>query len=386
MTSEITRAVSDALAGTGIAGAVAMIGDRDGVRLEQAFGVRDPASAAPMALDTVFQLASMTKAVTSVAAMQLVEQGRLSLDAPLGGLLPDLADPQVITGFDAAGAVILRPAKRPITLRHLLTHTSGFGYDFVQADLARARGDAPPVAGSLASLRAPLLFDPGDDWAYGLSTDWAGRAVEAASGMDLGAWFDAHILSPLGMADTGFWLSDGQRARQAAMLARGADGAMTPFPISIGGGKAAEFDSGGGGLCGTGGDYLRFLRMILNGGSLDGARILAPETVADMARNQIGALRAGAMATTMPAFSLTVDWFPDMAPGWGLGFLINPEAGPDGRPPGTLAWAGIANTYYWIDRRTGIAGLLLMQFLPFADPTALGVLSAFERAAYAHAL
>lgn len=356
-----------------------MVADRGGVTRTEVFGACRPGVA--MAADTIFQLASMTKAVTSVAAMQLVETGALALDAPIGGLLPGLAEAQVITGFDAAGAVQLRPARRPITLRHLLTHTSGLGYDFVHADQARARGATAPVPGSLAAIHTPLLFDPGDDWAYGVSTDWVGLAVEAASGQGLGDYLADKVFGPLGMADTGFLLTPAQRARQVAMMARTEDG-MVPFPISIGGGTAAEFASGGGGLSGTAGDYMRFLRMLLNGGSLDGARVLGAESVAEMARNQIGALRAGVMTTTMPALSAAVTWFPEQVPGWGLGFMINPEPGVDGRAAGSLSWAGIANTYFWVDPATGIAAVLLMQLLPFADPGALAVLGAFERSVY----
>ncbi len=366
----------------GIPGAVAIVGDRDGIRSLEPIGNVAPGGP-PMTADSVFQLASMTKAVTSVAALQLVEQGRLQLDAPVGTLLPDLADPLVFEGLGTDGAPAFRKAKRPITLRHLLTHTSGLGYAFVQPEFVQMRGGVAPAPGSMDSIRPPLLFDPGDGWAYGVSTDWVGLAVEAASGQRLDAYFADHILGPLGMSDTAFDLTESMKARLVPMQARGADGVLAPFPISIGGGTRGEFISGGGGLNGTGPDYMRFLRMLLNGGSLDGVTILRPETVAEMARNQIGALRAGAMATTMPALSAAVDWFPDQTPGWGLGFLINPEPGPDGRAAGSLAWAGIANTFYWIDPTNGLAAVLLMQFLPFADPGALAVLGAFERVVYA---
>jgi CubicO group peptidase (beta-lactamase class C family) len=255
------------------------------------------------------------------------------------------------------------------------------GYDFVHEAQARAR-TAPVVPGSLASLRTPLLFDPGDDWAYGVNTDWAGLAVEAVSGQRLDAYVANHITGPLTMPDTMFGLDAAHKARLATLMLRGEDGALSPFPMNIGGGTEAEFIAGGAGLCGTAGDYMRFLRMILNGGSLEGTTILSHASIAEMTRNQIGGLRAGAMATTMPALSRAVDWFPEMTPGWGLGFLINPETSVDGRPAGSLAWAGIANTYFWIDPGTGLAGVLLMQLLPFADPGALGVLSAFERGVY----
>ena len=369
----IADALADALAAVGIPGAVAMVGNRAGVAETIAIG---------HAADAMFQLASMTKAIVSVAAMQLVEAGKLSLDAPIGDLLPDLADPQVITGFAADGSVQTRPAARPITLRHLLTHTSGMGYDFVHADMAQARGPGgPPPPGTMDSIRTPLLFDPGDGWAYGISTDWVGLAVEAASGQRLDAYVAAHITGPLGMTETVFAVDAGMKARLVANMARGPDGAVVPFPINIGGG-AGEFISGGGGMNGTAADYMRFVRMLLNGGSLDGAVILKPETVAEMGRNQIGDLRAGVMETTMPALSARVEWFPEMTAGWGLGFLINPEQGADGRAAGSLAWAGICNTYYWIDPANDVAAVLLMQLLPFGDPGALAVLAAFERAVY----
>lgn len=348
-----------------------------------AAGLADPASGVPMKADTIFQIASMTKAITSVAAMQLVEQGRLSLDAPIETALPELANPQVITGFDDAGNAALRPATRPITLRHLLTHTSGFGYSFMNADMLRAYGPAgPPPPGSIASVTSELLFDPGAQWEYGVSTDWVGFAVVAASGQSLGRYMAEHIFNPLGMNDTGFTLSDAQMARRAAMLSRGGDGVLSPFPVEMGGGPDAEFEGGGGGLMSSGPDYLRFVRMILNGGSLDGVTILKPETIAEMRRNQIGPLRAGKMDTIMPMFSHPYDGFPDMHTGWGLGFLINPETGPNGRAPGSLAWAGIANSFYWIDPVSDVTGVLMMQFLPFGDPHALALYAAFERAVY----
>ena len=369
-----------ALAAHGIPGAVAMTGNCNGVTATHAIGHNGAGT--PLTPDSVFQLASMTKAIVSVAAMQLVEAGKLALDAPLGDLLPDLAIAQVITGFADDGSVRTRPAVRPITLRHLLTHTSGMGYDFVHADMARARGpEGPPPPGTLAGLRTPLLFDPGDGWAYGIGTDWVGLAVEAASGQRLDSYVANHITAPLGMVDTAFGLGNADPARLVANMARGPDGAMTPFPINIGGG-AGEFLSGGSGMIGTAGDYLRFVRMLLNGGSLDSVRILSSESVAEMRRNQIGTLRAGVMETTMPALSARVEWFPEMVAGWGLGFLINPEPGRDGRAANSLAWAGICNTFFWIDPASDVAAVLLMQFLPFADPGALAALAAFERDVY----
>ena len=366
----------------GLAGAVALVGNRSGTCFIQSYGARDIAIAAPLADDSIFQLFSMTKAITSVAAMQLVERGLLSLDAPIGEILPELANPMVVDGFDESGVAILRPAKRPITLRNLLTHTSGFGYDFCNIDMQRARGPGgPPPPGSRAGIVSPLLFDPGTRWEYGISTDWVGMAIEAASNKSLDEFMAESIFKPLGMIDTGFTLSQNQRARQATLYARQKNGALLPFPADVGG--APEFHSGGGGLLGTGGDYMRFLRMILNGGTLDDVCILSAQSIAEISRNQIGRLRAGAIASIAPKFSHNMEWFPEMTPGWGLGFMINPQKGPNGRAAGSLAWAGIANSYYWVDPASDVIGILLSQFLPFGDPQMLNVLGAFETLVYA---
>lgn len=377
----IRQALDSAIESGQIAGAVAMTGNRAGTLEVAAAGVRDPASGAPMTVDSVFQLASMTKAIVSVAAMQLVEEGRLALNSPIGSVLPALADPQVLQGFDDEGRVLLRPATAPITLRHLLTHTSGFGYAFMNADMARAQGAVAP--GSLASLHAPLLFDPGTRWEYGVSTDWVGLAVEAVTGQRLGEVLREKVLAPLRMHDTGFTTNAAQTARRVTLLARIADGSLAPFPIEIGGGAAAEYQSGGGGLLGTAGDYLRFARMLLNEGSLDGVTILRPHTVAEMARDQVAPLRAGALRSIMPQFALDYDAYPTMHSGFGLGFLLNPEQGADGRGAASLMWDGVANTYFWIDPSRDRTGVVMMQFAPFADPAALALVSAVERATYA---
>lgn len=378
----IEAALRQAVEQAGLPGAVAQFGNSAGTIETAAVGVGDPASGAPMRDDTIFQIASMTKAVTSVAALQLVERGQLSLDEPASTFLPDLGEVQVVDGFSDDGKAILRAPARPVTLRHLLTHTSGFAYDFMNEALVRANGPNGPAAGTRAWLRAPLMFDPGDRWEYGIGIDWAGLLVEAASGKTLEDYVQAEIATPLGMKDTSFLPSKLDTARRAALLSRQDDGSVTPFPIEIGGGDKAEFHAGGGGLYSTATDYLRFARMILNKGTLDGATILQPETVVEMSRNQIGSLAAGRMETIVPAFALANEMFPDMHKGWSLAFLINPEAGPDGRAAGSLAWAGIANTYYWIDPANDIAAVLMMQFVPFADPGAWSVLGAFERAVY----
>jgi CubicO group peptidase (beta-lactamase class C family) len=267
-----------------------------------------------------------------------------------------------------------------VTLRHLLTHTAGYGYDMWNPELGRwlhHTGLSRQVADWETAARQPLLFDPGARWNYGINTDFVGKAVEAVSGIRLDLYLADHVLGPLGMHDTGVALSDEQRARQARMHARGADGALQPMEFRVGG--APAFFMGGGALCGTGPDYIRFVRALLAGG----AGVLRPETVADMGRNHIGELFVGTMRTAMPAMSGDAEFFPGMPKKWGLGFLINTETAPTGRSAWSLAWAGLGNCYYWIDPAAGVGGLVLMQILPFADTAALDVFAAFETAVYA---
>lgn len=374
-----TDQFESAFAKANLAGAVGLIVDRDGTRYARALGVKEAGGEAPMAEDTLFQIASMTKALVSVGAMQLVEQGKLDLDADLGGLLPDLANPQVLTGFDDTGQPQLRPAKRAVTLRHLLTHTSGLGYFFIHPQVLQYFGAVGmPAPGSLASLKMPLMFDPGESWEYSVATDYAGLAVEAVTGQRLGDYLTEHLFGPLGMAQTAFRAALPDDA--ARVHARNEQGQLAAVPMYIGGG---EYDSGGGGLTSTAPDYARFVRMVLNAGDLDGQRVLRPETVAEMGRNQIGSIRAGYMGSAMPALAAPYDVFPDQHTGWGLGYLINPEPGPNGRAPGSLHWAGIFNSYYWIDPTSGVGGVFMSQLQPFGDPGALACFGALERMAYA---
>ena len=368
-----------------IAGAVAMATDARDTIYRGCFGVADLGTGKPLLPDAIFRLASMTKAITSVAAMQLVERGKIGLDAPIATLLPHLAAPMVLDGFDGP-MPRLRPAARPITLRHLLTHTAGFGYDTWNADLKRAT-DAiglparPTNTDELA--RIPLLFDPGARWNYSIGTDIVGHAIEAASGMAIDTYVATHVTGPLGMPDTTFTLTDAQRARLVAVHQRQEDGSLGAGERPAGNGPA--FLAGGGMMCSTAGDYTRFLRMLLRGGTLDGARILSAETVADMARNHIGDAEVVPMRSAIPTMSYDCDLFPGMIVKWGLGFLINTEQGPNGRSPGSLAWAGLVNTYFWLDPTSGVAGLVLTQSLPFADPKALALLGALERGVYGRA-
>jgi methyl acetate hydrolase len=337
-----------------------------------------------MTPDSVFWIASMTKAITAAGAMQLVEQGKLSLEAPIGKLLPDLAAPQVLEGFDAKGEPKLRPAKQPITLRHLLTHTAGFAYDIWNGDMVKyleKTGKPGITTCKNDALKTPLMTDPGTRWEYGTNIDFVGKAVEAVTGKRLDAYLRDHLFTPLGMSDTGFKIGDAQRKRLVAMHNRGEDGSLAPIPFELE--QDPEFYMGGGGLYGTAGDYIKFTQMILNKGRGNGNQVLKPETVALMGQNHMGALNMTRMSSAVAFASNDVDLYPGMEKKWGLSFLINTAKTPEGRSPGSLAWAGLANTYFWIDPSRDVCGVILMQVLPFADPKCLEAFAGFERGVYA---
>lgn len=367
-----------------IPGLVAMAVTPDEVIYQGTFGKRDLSKNDAMTADSVFWIASMTKAIAAAASMQLVEQGKLSLDDPIGRVLPDLAAPMVLEGFDAAGNPKLRPANKPITLRHLLTHTAGFSYNMWNGDMVQylqKTGTPAPRSGLNVSLRVPLMTDPGTRWEYGINIDWVGKAVEAASGKRLDAYLRDHLFAPLGMTDTSFRISDSQRQRLVGVHQRQTDGSLKPVPFEVE--QNPEFLAGGGGLYSTAGDYIKFIRMILNQGRGNGNQVLKPETVASMGQNHIGELNMTKMNSAIAAITNDVDLYPDIVKKWGLSFLINTARTPEGRSPGSLAWAGLANTYYWIDPSRQVAGVILMQLLPFADRKCLDTFAAFERGVYA---
>jgi CubicO group peptidase (beta-lactamase class C family) len=381
----IDRVLQQAVEAGEVPGVVAVAADDSGVIYQGAFGRRSLASDAPMTLDTVFRIASMTKAITGTAAMQMVEQGKLGLDQPAGEVLPELAAPQVLEGFDDSGKPVLRPARGTITLRRLLTHTAGFVYDTWNANQKRyAEVTGLPAArtGKLEALNAPLGFEPGERWEYGINIDWAGRMVEAASGQDLETYMQQHIFGPLGMRDSSFDPRPDWSSRTVQVHARQADGSLTPTDTAPPPANR-EFYPGGGGLFSTAPDYIAFLRMLLAGGSFAGRQVLKPETVALMAQNHMGDLDVQPLQTFNPAFSNDAEFFPGMAKKWGLSFLINTRDTPSGRSAGSLAWAGINNTYFWLDLNKRVAGVLMTQVLPFADPAVLGLLDRFEGAVYA---
>ena len=362
-----------------IAGAVALVTDRDRVTYEHAAGLRTAGQPDAMTPDTEFWIASMTKAVVSVAALRLVEQGRLTLDGDLSELCPDLRDLQVLEGV-SEGRARLRPAKGFVTLRQLLTHTSGFAYAFTHPEFrafTRTEGAVDPNSGTRAAHRQPLMFDPGQGWIYGIGIDWAGIVIEAASGQRLDAYLAQHVFRPLGMTDTGFALSDDQAARKASVHVRAPDGTLVPIPFALP--ADPEVLSGGGGLYSTARDYARFLRMLIG---RDGGGVISADTLRGLSESHSGGHKASYIKSAMGNMTNDFDLYPHMEVGHGLAAMVTPDPTGDGRSAGSLAWAGLANTYYWADPVAGQAGLLLTQLLPFADPEVLGLFKALERGAY----
>jgi methyl acetate hydrolase len=380
-TQQISSVLRQAAESGDVPGVVAAAANAEGVIFEAGFGKRDLATGAPMTADTVVWIASMTKAVTGACAMQLVEQGKLSLDGDIARVLPELGRVQVLEGFDADGKPRLRAPKRGITLRHLLTHTSGYAYDLWNPGIARymeATGTPGIISCQNAALTLPLVADPGEIWEYGISIDWAGKAVEAVSGVQLSRYMRDNLLAPLGMTDTGFKIGEAQRQRLAKIHNRTTDGLVstdTELP------QEPEFEMGGGGLYSTVGDYLKFAQMIMHSGSFNGVQVLKPETVSTMSRNAMGDLVCKPMKTAVPWATNDVDFVAGMK--WGLSFLINQETLPTGRSAGSLAWAGLANSYYWIDPVKQVAGVYATQILPFFDAKAVQTFAAFETAVYA---
>lgn len=358
----------------------AMVASPDQVLYAGAFGKRDAASGIDVTPDSIFAIASMTKAITSTAAMQLVERGKVTLEESVSKHLPELARLDVLEGFDESGKPKLRPARKPVTLRHLLTHTSGFAYDTWDESMLKYGMLHPVPPGTVAPL-TPLIFEPGTRWQYGTGLDWTGKLVEAVSGQTLEAYFQANILEPLGMKDTKFSVPEEKFSRLASVYQRQGSGELKQNPRSLP--APPQAFNGGGGLYSTAGDYVRFMQMILRKGRGNGnVRVLEAKTVELMSSNQTGNIAAGRLKTYRPDRSANVDFHPGFGDRYTYGFLLNPVAYEGGRSAGSLAWAGIYNTFYWIDPRKNICATIMMQFLPFVDAEAISLLKEFERAVY----
>jgi methyl acetate hydrolase len=361
---------------------VAMVATPDKTTYTGAFGKRDSVSGVDVKPDTIFAIASMTKAITTTAAMQLVEQGKVKLHEPASKYLPELSKLDVLKGFDNAGKPMLTPATKPVTLHHLLTHTSGFAYDtWDESMLKYNKQHGGPSAATVAPL-TPLIFEPGTRWQYGTSIDWAGRLVEAVSGLTLEQYFQRNILQPLGMKDTTFIFPPEKFDRLAASSRRQHDGSLKEDKRAVP--MPPKAYNGGGGLFSTAPDYVLFMQMILhNGRGGQKNQILQPKTVAMMTANQIGDISAGKLKTFRPDISSDVDFHPGTTDGFTYGFLINKTAYPGGRSAGSLAWAGVENTFYWIDPMRSLCAVVMMQFFPFVDKEGVGLLSDFEKGVYA---
>lgn len=384
MKDQLDSVLSGSIERGDVPGVVAVAFDRDGLTYEGAFGERSLGSGVEMSPDTVGAIFSMTKAITGACAMLEVERGNLSLDVPAGEVCAALANTQVFEGLDADGKPLLRPPSTPITLRHLLTHTSGFVYEIWNREFGaylEATGTPSVMSLELASLEAPIMFDPGTKWEYGIGIDWAGQMVEAVSGQTLGQHMKANIFDPLGMSSTAFAPTEDMLTRAAGMHARTPDGSVVAMELPAP--PNPQFEMGGGGLFSTMSDYAKFCRMVLNDGELDGTRVMAPETVDLMCRNAMGETRVEKLTTAAPQFSNDAEFFPGEPKSWGLTFQINETPAFTGRPAGTCSWAGLANSYFWIDRSTGIGGSYLTQILPFADQKSIDLFFDFETAVYA---
>jgi CubicO group peptidase (beta-lactamase class C family) len=373
-TAALSSFLKDATDRGDVPGVVVAVVNKDGVVYHEAFGRSRTLTSTPMTKDTIFNMASMTKPVTSVAIMMLVDEGKLKLDDEVAKYLPKYKDPLVISTFNEADSTYeTRPAKQPITIRHLLTHTSGIGYGFASPTLTKIMAKTGKT-----ELDLPLLFDPGESWAYGASTRVLGNVVEVVSGQKIDAFLESRILGPLGMQDTSYLVPPSKYPRVVAVNARGADGKFVerPMPATL----TAQV-AGDGGLYGTAGDYGLFLRMLLNRGKLGDTRILSEKSVKTMFESQTGKV----VVQPQESANLTLSRNFPLGAGkdhWGLGFQLAAEAAANRRSPGSGTWAGIFNTHFFVDPSREIGVVVMMQTLPFYDDAAMKVYAGVEEAVY----
>jgi methyl acetate hydrolase len=382
VTERIDEVLLAAVESGAVPGVVALAADADGVMYEGAAGLRAAGADDLITPDTMTRIASMTKMVTTTAALQLVEQGRLDLDAPVEKYQPEFAGLKVLEGFDGDTPLLREPATRA-TVRNLVTHTTGLGYWIWSGDVDRyeqVTGTPNVMPGTMGAFTAPLTFDPGTRVQYGISVDWLGRVVEAVSSQTLDAYFLEHITGPLGMTNTTARMTPEQRANSTPIHVRAEDGSWMATEIDWA--QEPEYWGGGHFLYSTPRDFLRFQRMLLGRGELDGTRILAQETVAAAFTNQIGDLEFPAeMPTAHPELSAPLSVGPGWK--WGYGLLLNQVDVPGMRAAGSGSWAGLFNTHFWVDPASGITAAIYSQTLPFFDPAAFQVYVEFEMALYA---
>jgi CubicO group peptidase (beta-lactamase class C family) len=366
-----------------VPGVVAMVADRDGVLYEGVAGRLRVGDDAPASTDTMFRIASMTKALTSVAALRLIEQNRLALDQEVAAVIPAFGELQLLEGFDDDEPRLRDLSRRP-TIQHLLTHTSGLSYWFSNIDLKKwhdLTGAPDPFSGMRRCLDIPFVAEPGERWEYGVNTAWLGLVVEAVAGETLADYLVREVFAPLGMTDTTFTPTAAHRQRLMDVHERTSDGGLAPSTIDLP--QEPELAFGGEGAYSTAGDYMRFLRALLRGGELDGARILAPETVALMFTDHLeGAPLPEIMRSAVPELTNDVPSLP-FRQGWGLGLHLTLEDIPGMRKAGSGDWAGLFNSYYWIDPATGVTAAIFTQLLPFFDGRMVQTLLQFEESVYA---
>ena len=369
----------------GAPGVVAMATDRNGNFYEGCAGRRELGKDQPMTLDSVMAIFSTTKALTGTCIMQLVEEGKIKLDDAAKKYVPELAELQVLDGFDAAGQAKTRAPKRDITVNDLMLHISGLCYEFFSHDDLKyrtAKNIPTVVSSTFASIRTVLLHEPGERWTYGVSIDWLGRIVEQQRGKRLGEVMKERIFAPLGMTDIGFTMNDSMKARRAVLHDRAQDGKLTPLPDLILP-QPPEMDMGGHGLYASVGEYMKFIRMFLNDGAGPNGRVLKAETVAQMVKNGLpDKLTSGGWKTSIPSLSNDGEFDPGITKTWAYTFQRNEEETVTGRPAGSLMWAGLGNLFYWIDRKNGIGGFFGSQILPFLDVAAYPGFVDFEAAVY----
>ena len=370
----------------GAPGVVAMATDRKANFYEGAAGRRELGKDQPMTTDSVMAIFSTTKALTGTCVMQLVEEGKLRLGDAAKRYVPEIAEIQVLDGFDSSGQPKTRAPKRDITVNDLMLHTAGFCYEFFSHDdlkYRNAKGIPTVVSSSFASIRTVLLHDPGERWTYGCNVDWLGRIVEQQRGKRLGEVMKERIFDQLGMVDIGFTMSESMKARRATIHDRAMDGKLTPLPDLVLP-QPPEMDMGGHGLYASVGEYMKFIRMMLNDGAGPNGRVLKAETVAQMCQNGLGSLKSGGWTTSIPSLSNDGEFFPGLPKSWAYTFQVNEVPTPSGRPAGSLMWAGLANLFYWIDRKNGVGGFWGSQILPFQDVASYPGFVDFETAVYQH--
>lgn len=380
--ADLDNIIGDAVAQQDTPYLVAMTGNRAGVTWSGAAGQAAPGK--PADLNTVFRIFSMSKAVGSMAAMMLMDRGKLSADATVQSILPEFADMKLLDGFDAMGQPLLRAPRVQATVRHLATHTSGLAYEFWNARMGRcmAATQAPSIlAGTKSSAFYPLQFEPGTQWDYGIGIDWLGLVVQKVAGQSIDQFCHEQIFSPLAMNDTSFEVSDSQLPRLASVKIRGEDGQFGDFALAPP--ANPEFYGMGHALYSSAPDYMRFLRMVMNGGALDGSRLISEAGLTTMLSNQIGDIAIPVLHSTAPPISADVELFPGKRKSHSMAFMRFDEDIPGMRHAGSQGWAGVLNSHYWLDPKADVIGVLMTQALPFADPRFMKTYEAFERATYA---